>query len=135
MPRVTVITPTYNWATVLPYSIGSVLDQTFSDFELLVIGDACTDESAAVVEGICDPRVRWHNLATNTGHQSGPNNEGIRQAAGDVIAYLGHDDLWLPRHLELLLEAFDDGAQVAHGTTLYVYPDRPPALWPPAGWT
>jgi len=42
-PRVTVIMATYNWATVLPYSIGSVLDQTFTDFELLVIGDGCTD--------------------------------------------------------------------------------------------
>src|ERR1041384_1641145 len=49
MPRVTVIIPPYNWSTVLPYSIGSVLDQTFTDFELLVIGDGCTDDSEAVV--------------------------------------------------------------------------------------
>ncbi|HYC91914.1 MAG TPA: glycosyltransferase [Thermoanaerobaculia bacterium] len=41
MPRVTVIMATYNWSTVLPYSIGSVLAQTFTDFELLVIGDGC----------------------------------------------------------------------------------------------
>ncbi|HXY92105.1 MAG TPA: glycosyltransferase, partial [Acidimicrobiia bacterium] len=69
-PRVTVVIATYNWAPVLPYAIGSVLDQTFQDFELLVIGDACTDESEAVVTSIPDPRVRWLNLARNTGHQS-----------------------------------------------------------------
>lgn len=85
-PRVTVIIPTYNWSSALPYSIGSVLRQGFGDFELLVIGDGCTDDSAAVVGGIGDPRVRWINLPVNAGHQSAPNNEGIRQARGDVIA-------------------------------------------------
>ena len=55
MPRVTVMIATYNWATVLPYSIGSVLDQTYRDFELLVTGDGCTDESAEVVGRFDDP--------------------------------------------------------------------------------
>jgi glycosyltransferase involved in cell wall biosynthesis len=110
VPRVSVIIPTYNWSTVLPYSIGSVLRQTFSDFELLVVGDGCTDDSEAVVRRFTgDPRVRWINLATNTGHQSGPNNEGLCQARGELIAYLGHDDLWLPRHLELAVRAIDGG--------------------------
>ena len=86
MPRVSVIMATYNWSTVLPYSIGSVLDQTFRDFELLVIGDDCTDDSEAVVVAIGDARVRWINLPARAGHQFGPNNEGLRQAAGDVIA-------------------------------------------------
>jgi glycosyltransferase involved in cell wall biosynthesis len=110
VPRVSVIIPTYNWSTVLPFSIGSVLRQTFGDFELLVVGDGCTDDSEAVVRRFSgDGRVRWINLATNTGHQSGPNNEGLRQASGQLIAYLGHDDLWLPRHLELAVRAIDGG--------------------------
>jgi glycosyltransferase involved in cell wall biosynthesis len=134
LPRVTVITATYNYAPVLPCSIGSVLDQTFTDFELLVIGDACTDESGDVVGAIGDPRVSWHNLTENAGHQTGPNNEGLRRARGDAIAYLGHDDLWLPRHLELLLEAMDAGAVLAHGTTLWVERDRRPILLPPDGY-
>jgi glycosyltransferase involved in cell wall biosynthesis len=95
-----VIISTYNWSTVLPYSIGSVLAQTFTDFELLVIGDGCTDDSEAVVRAIDDPRVTWVNLP-RSGHQSGPNNEGIRRARGERIAYLGHDDLWMPDHLAL----------------------------------
>lgn len=85
-PRVTVIIPTYNWSSVLPYSIGSVLRQGFGDFELLVIGDGCTDDSGDVVGGIADPRVRWINRPVNAGHQLAPNNEGIRRARGGVIA-------------------------------------------------
>lgn len=98
-PHVTVIIATYNRSEILPYAIGSVLRQTFRDFELLVVGDGCTDDSERVVQSIGDPRVRWINLPQNTRHQSGPNNEGLRQARGDIIAYLGHDDLWLPHHL------------------------------------
>jgi glycosyltransferase involved in cell wall biosynthesis len=107
-PRVSVVIATYNWSPVLPYSIGSVLAQTFPDFEVLVVGDGCTDDSAAVVAAIGDPRVRWINLPANTGHQSGPNNEGLHQARGEVIAYLGHDDLWFPHHLEAALNALDE---------------------------
>jgi glycosyltransferase involved in cell wall biosynthesis len=121
-PRVTVIIATYNWGTVLPYAIGSVLRQTFSDFELLVIGDGCTDESGETVARFDDPRVRWLNLSANTGHQCGPNNEGLRQARGDVIAYLGHDDLWLPHHLELQMTAIDTGADLACGITAMISP-------------
>jgi glycosyltransferase involved in cell wall biosynthesis len=119
-PSVTVIIATYNWSSVLPYSIGSVLRQTFTDFELLVVGDGCTDESEAVVRRIGDPRVKWINLATNTGHQSEPNNEGLRQARGQYIAYLGHDDLWLPHHLSCLVSALKQGADLAYGAKLNI---------------
>jgi glycosyltransferase involved in cell wall biosynthesis len=130
VPRVTVIIATYNWATVLPYSIGSVLRQTFTDFELLVVGDACTDDSQQVVEAFADPRVRWINLPVNAGHQSGPNNEGLRQARGELIAYLGHDDLWLPRHLELLVAAFDTtGCDLAYSLGVNVGPEDE-FVWP-----
>lgn len=135
MPRVTVVTATYNWATVLPYSIRSVLDQHYDDFELLVIGDGCTDESADVVGAIDDDRVHWHNLASNTGHQSGPNAEGLRRARGSLIAYLGHDDLWLPNHLETLVAAVDDGAAFVHASVLMVAPDARPTLFPSDGWS
>src|SRR3954469_6078773 len=106
-PRVSVIIATYNWSSVLPYSIGSVLRQTMQDFEILVVGDGCTDDSEAVVAAIGDPRIRWINLPANTGHQSGPNNEGLRQARGEFVAYLGHDDLWLPHHLAAHVAALD----------------------------
>ena len=122
-PRLTAIIPTFNWSTVLPHSIGSVLGQSFADFELLVVGDGCTDDSQAVVESIGDPRVRWINLPSNSGHQSGPNNEGLRQARGEFVAYLGHDDLWLPHHLSSAVAALDSGADVAFGVTAIIGPD------------
>ena len=121
-PRVTVIIATYNWSTVLPYSIGSVLDQTFTDFELLVVGDGCTDDSEAVVAAIEDPRVRWINIP-RFGHQSGPNNEGLRQARGEIITYLGHDDLWLPHHLALHVAAIDAGADIVSSLVAWIGPD------------
>jgi glycosyltransferase involved in cell wall biosynthesis len=141
-PHVTVILATYDWSTVLPYSIGSALQQTFTDFELLVIGDGCTDDSADVVARFADRRVRWINLPANTGHQSGPNNEGLRRGRGELVAYLGHDDLWLPHHVELLVAAIGAGADVACGVTELVPPDgRPPQSvpaselpWRPGRW-
>jgi glycosyltransferase involved in cell wall biosynthesis len=111
-PLVTVILSTYNWSEVLPYSIQSVLNQTFVDFELLVIGDGCTDNSAEVVQNFLDPRVRWINLPKNTGSQSGPNNEGLRQAKGSLIAYLGHDDLWSIDHLDNLTSFCSNREQI-----------------------
>lgn len=134
-PRVTVILATYNWATVLPYSIGSVLGQTFTDYELLVIGDCCSDESEQVVGSFSDRRVRWINLPAKTQHQVGPNNEGLRQARGMIVAYIGHDDLWLPRHLELLVAALDRGSTFAHGRVLHVVPDERPRVIPGRGWS
>jgi glycosyltransferase involved in cell wall biosynthesis len=136
-PRVTVVMATYNWSSVLPFSIGSVLGQTFSDFELLVVGDACTDDSQAVVEAMADPRVRWINLHTRAGHQSGPNNEGLRLAAGELIAYLGHDDLWLPHHLSCAVAAIDSGSDVTHSITVAVGAHEQPTsalVGTPAGW-
>ena len=129
-PRVTVIIATYNWSSVLPYSIGSVLRQTFADFELLVVGDGCTDDSEQVVASIDDPRVRWINLPANTRHQSGPNNEGLRQARGELIAYLGHDDLWLPHHLQAHVAAIDaSAAAMTYSLLLWLDPDDG-QLWP-----
>lgn len=118
-PRVTVIVATYNRSEVLRYAIASVLGQSFGAWELLVVGDGCTDDSQSVVEAVDDTRVRWIGLATNSGHQSAPNNEGIRQARGDYIAYLGHDDLWLPHHLSSLAAAMED-ADIAYGLIRYV---------------
>jgi glycosyltransferase involved in cell wall biosynthesis len=130
-PRVTVIIPTYNWSSVLPYSIGSVLRQSFSDFELLVVGDGCTDDSEQIVTAIADRRLRWIHLPVNTGHQSTPNNEGLRRALGSIIAYLGHDDLWLPHHLEVMISAIDAGADVAHSIVHMIGAEGD--ITPPAG--
>jgi glycosyltransferase involved in cell wall biosynthesis len=139
VPRVSVLIATYNWSSVLPFSIGSALRQTFTDFEVLVIGDGCTDDSEQVVATIGDPRVRWIGLPVNSGHQSAPNNEGLRQARGEIIAYLGHDDLWLPHHLHSCVETLDrSGADLAFGIMARVGGDgqtiRPMVMRPHLRW-
>src|SRR5262249_59030504 len=70
---------------------------------------------AAVVASFRDPRVRWDNLKRNSGNQSLPNNRGIELARGEYVAYLGHDDLWLPTHLVHLVATLQrSGAGLAY---------------------
>jgi hypothetical protein len=115
-PVASVIIATYNWSAALACAITSVLRQTLGDFELLVIGDACTDDSEAVVARFADPRIAWINLDVNSGSQQGPNNRGLGIARGEWIAYLGHDDIWAPRHLESTIGAARvAGVQAAAG--------------------
>ena len=104
-PLVSVIIATYNWSTVLHYAIRSILWQTEQDFEIVVVGDACTDDSESVVRSFGDARIRWLNLESNSGHQSAPNNAGLELARGEYCAYLGQDDIWHPSHLQSLVSA------------------------------
>lgn len=106
-PLVSIITATYNRSNVLRLAIESARWQSFQDWEMLIIGDACTDDTEQQVAAIGDPRIRFLNLKENVGEQSGPNNEGFRHARGRYIAYLNHDDLWLPDHLEVALEGIE----------------------------
>jgi len=126
-PRFSVVIATYNRANVLAYAIRSVLAQTMRDYELIVVGDCCTDESAQVVTQFGDSRIHWHTLPENTGHQWAPNNVGLRLASSKYVAYLGHDDLWLPGHLDALLPALEIGATFVHTSVVMCSPDR--ALW------
>jgi hypothetical protein len=89
--------------------------------EVLVIGDACTDQTGTIVSALGDPRLRWINLDERWGSQSGPNNRGIQEARGQVIAYLGHDDVWEPDHLANHAEIYAQSAPdaVASGIVLH----------------
>ena len=122
-PLVSVIIATYNYSSVLRHAIRSVLSQTYPNFELLVVGDACTDDSEEVAASFADPRVRWLNREENSGTQSGPNNTGLALAGGRYTAYLGHDDLWHPWHLAAVVGALErSGASLGHGLTELVGP-------------
>lgn len=114
-PLVTVITATYNRSGILRHALRSLQLQTFTAWESWVVGDGCTDDSEAVVAAFGDARMHWTNLPANSGSQATPNNEGIRRARGRYIAYLSHDDLWLPWHLESLLQCIQEQeADLAH---------------------
>lgn len=98
-PLVSVVIATYNRSNVLRHAIRSVFNSTLSEWELIVVGDHCTDDTEAVVGEFDDPRVRFVNLAENSGEQAVPNNTGIAMANGRYIAFLNHDDLFFPDHL------------------------------------
>ncbi|MGE4504003.1 MAG: glycosyltransferase family 2 protein [Desulfovibrionaceae bacterium] len=97
-PLVSVIIPTHNRADLLPRTVESVLAQHFDDFEVLVVDDGSTDNTAAVMESIHDPRVHYIRNEW-TGHPSIGRNTGIRASRGRLLTFLDSDDLWLPDKL------------------------------------
>ncbi|MCI0415492.1 glycosyltransferase family 2 protein [bacterium] len=99
-PLISVVISTYNRSNVLKWAIESVSHQSYKNWELWIIGDACTDDTETMVSSFSDQRIHFHNLPQNVGEQSGPNNEGCKRSTGEYIAFLNHDDLWFPDHLE-----------------------------------
>jgi glycosyltransferase involved in cell wall biosynthesis len=120
-PAITVAISTYNWSSALRCAIRSVLLQTVQDFEVLVVGDGCTDDSAAVVAAFGDKRLRWHNLDRNHGTQSAPNNFANENATSEWLAYLGHDDIWYPTHLEAVLRTARGGSADMIASVMVLY--------------
>jgi glycosyltransferase involved in cell wall biosynthesis len=123
-PRFSVLLPTHSRADVIGFAIRSVLSQTDGDFELLVVGDGCTDGTAAVVQGFTDRRIRWFDLPKAPGFGYPNRNTVLRLAQGELIACMTDDDLLLPDHLEQfrrLLE--DDAIEWAYSRPLWVSRD------------
>jgi glycosyltransferase involved in cell wall biosynthesis len=104
---VSVIIPTYNSSGTLKLTLQTIIQQDFADFEAWIIGDGCTDDSDRIVASFEDDRLHWVNLSSNSGGPSLPRDEGLRRAAGQFIAYLGHDDLWFPWHLSELVDCIE----------------------------
>lgn len=125
-PLVSIVTATYNRSNVLRLAIESVRASTLQDWEMIVVGDACTDDTETVVASFGDPRIQFVNLPENTGDQSGPNNEGCRRATGRYIAFLNHDDLWMPNHLEVMTRRIEEsGADLVFALALRINPEPP----------
>jgi glycosyltransferase involved in cell wall biosynthesis len=102
-PRVSVIIPTYNRSAIMKRAIDSVLAQTFTDFEMIIVDDGSDDDVKSVVDVYCDERIRYIRHEKNCG-LSRARNTGIENARGFYVAFLDDDDEWLPRKLELQLD-------------------------------
>jgi glycosyltransferase involved in cell wall biosynthesis len=101
-PTVSVILPTYDRAHLLPRAILSILNQTYEDFELIIVDDASTDETGQVISAFQDARVRYLRHEHNQG-LAAARNTGIQAAQGQLIAFQDSDDEWLPEKLALQL--------------------------------
>ncbi len=108
---ITVIIPTYNRAKRLGAAIESVRNQTYSDWELVIVDDGSTDGTAAMVRLIDDSRVRY--IYQNNRGVAAARNVGLAHAGGNLIAFLDSDDLWEPRKLEVQAEFMFEHPEVA----------------------
>jgi len=99
MAQVSVIIPTHNRAEFLHGAIRSVFEQTFDDFEILVVDDGGTDGAAGVVEAFSDSRIRYLRHQERRGGAAA-RNTGIVNSCGEYVAFLDDDDEWLDEKLE-----------------------------------
>jgi GT2 family glycosyltransferase/MoaA/NifB/PqqE/SkfB family radical SAM enzyme/Flp pilus assembly protein TadD len=112
-PLVSVIVPTHNRPEMLEAALGSILAQTFRDFEIVVVNDAGVEVVDVVARMNTGKNVTYVRHARNRG-LAAARNTGIRAARGRYIAYLDDDDLYGPDHLATLVRAMKDGARVAY---------------------
>ncbi|MCG1036618.1 glycosyltransferase family 2 protein [Polaribacter sargassicola] len=102
---VSIITPNYNSEKFISQTINSVLNQTYQNWEMIIVDDVSTDNSTKIIESysLKDDRIILHKLQKNSGAAIA-RNKAISLAKGNFIAFLDSDDLWLPKKLEVQLE-------------------------------
>ena len=114
-PLVSIIIPTYNHAKFLQEALQSVCNQTFTDWEALVINNYSEDETINVVKNFRDPRIHLVNYRNN-GIIAASRNHGISMAKGEYLAFLDSDDMWMPEKLSICLNTLNKGCDlVCHG--------------------
>jgi glycosyltransferase involved in cell wall biosynthesis len=114
-PTFSVVIPAYNTADTLGEAINSVLAQTRQDFEIVVVDDGSSDDTAMVAEGFTDRRVRVYRQE-NAG-PSAARNRGIAQAVGEYVGWLDSDDLWLPNYLAEMGQALEENPRAGFAYT------------------
>ncbi len=118
MTKISVIVPAYNSEQTILATITSVQNQTFTDWEIVVINDGSTDNTLKTLEQIQDKRIIIYSYE-NQGLSSA-RNRGITKAAGEFVTFLDADDLWSPDKLELQLKAFQENPEAGVAYSLAV---------------
>lgn len=99
LPLVSVVMPAYNCEEYLPDAINSVIEQTYTNWELFVVDDCSTDDTESIVRSFDDARIMYFRNEKNSG-PAVSRNRGIEAAKGEYIAFLDSDDVWFPEKLE-----------------------------------
>lgn len=106
MPLVSVVIPTYDRAAMVVEAVNSVLAQSLSDLEVLVVDDGSTDDTESAVRSLRDSRLRY--MAKGNGGPGAARNFGIAQVAGKYLAFLDSDDLWPPNYLAVMVGRLEE---------------------------
>ena len=110
-PKISVIMPAYNTARLIAASLDSVLQQTFQDFEVLVVNDGSPDTPE--LEGVLEPYLeKIVYIKQENKRAAGARNTAIRRARGEFLAFLDSDDIWLPDHLSSQMKLFTEDPNV-----------------------
>lgn len=104
-PNVSVILPTYNRAHLIKGSLQSVLDQSYRDFEVIVVDDGSTDNTEEVIRGFKDNRIRYIRCNNNRG-ASAARNTGLQACRGKYVAFIDSDDIWKKDKLKKQVDVF-----------------------------
>ncbi len=110
-----IVMPCYNSGTYIRQAINSVRGQTYQDWELLVVDDGSTDNSADIIKGMeqTDGRIKYLKTNAPSGSPIVPRNIGVKNALGRYIAFLDSDDAWLPNKLERQMKMFEQYEDMA----------------------
>jgi len=132
-PKVSIILPTYNRAYIVERAIRSILDQTYNDFELIIVDDGSTDNTEEIIKELQqkDKRIQYIKLDTNKG-AAAARNVGIRSAKGQYIAFQDSDDEWLPEKLEKqmkIIETVTEEVGVVYTDMLLINKDNQITYW------
>lgn len=126
-PLVSVVIPTYNHAQFLRAAIQSVINQTFADWEAVVVNNYSEDDTVQIVASFNDPRIRLVNFR-NHGVIAASRNHGIGLATGKMIAFLDSDDVWYPEKLQRCMDALGEQADVVCHAEAWVKENAPPRV-------
>lgn len=106
MNKVSVVIPTYNRADVLPRAIESVINQTYNDYEIIVVDDGSKDKTQKIMESYESDKIKYIKHSTNRG-QNSARNTGILNSSGYYISYLDSDDVFFPEHISTVIEKIE----------------------------
>ena len=107
VPRVSIVMPTYNHANFIGKALKSVLNQTYKNWEAIVIDNHSTDETSQIINKFNDPRIKYLKII-NEGVLAKSRNLGIKAAQGEWIAFLDSDDWWTKDKLEICINEIDE---------------------------